>query len=67
VTTGVVTLFVVWWREEGSRLDRFSKVLSHCPGAERPHWQRQPLARHRLNSGLHHFLAIEAAALDGSK
>jgi hypothetical protein len=41
--------------------------LSPCPAAERPHWQRQPLARYGLNSGLRDFLATEAAALAGSK
>jgi hypothetical protein len=35
--------------------------------AEQPHWQRQPLARYWLNSGLRDFLATEATALAGSK
>jgi hypothetical protein len=48
-------------------LDRFSKFLSNCPAAERPHWLRQPLARYRSDSGRRDFLATEAAALAGSK
>ena len=47
--------------------DRFSKTLSPCPAAERPHWRRQPLARYLFDSGLRDFLATEAAALAGSK
>jgi hypothetical protein len=34
-------------KDEGEwGLDRFSKCLSPCPAAERPHWLRQPLARY---------------------
>jgi hypothetical protein len=32
--------------EAGRNFDRFSKCLSPCPAAERPHWRRQPLARY---------------------
>jgi hypothetical protein len=52
---------------EAVLMDRFSKSLSHCQAAEQPHWLRQPLSRYGLNSGLRDFLAIEAAALAGSK
>ena len=40
---GVQRLRAITWRR--GRLDRFLKVLSHCPAAERAHWLRQPLAR----------------------
>jgi hypothetical protein len=33
VTTGVVTLFVVWWREEGSGLGPVLEKLVALPGS----------------------------------
>ena len=43
--------------------DRFSKCLSPCPSAERPHWRCQLLARYLLNSGLPTSLPLKPLRL----
>jgi hypothetical protein len=48
-------------------VDRFSKGLSPCPMAGRPHWLRQPLVGYEFIGGQRDLLGTKAAAFDGSK